>query len=122
MTQWVYFDVDDTLVLWDKNYSWNSSGESEIFIEDPYNPTVKLGLKIHHKHVEDLKAHKDKGDIIVVWSQGGKEWADAVVEALGLRQYVDYTLTKPEIIYDDLPAKEWLPMGVRWRENTKKDI
>jgi hypothetical protein len=81
-----FFDVDDTLVMWDipegieinddRLVSINCKG-----IEDRLFP---------NKHnIELLKKFSARGHSVVVWSGGGADWAEAVVDALGLNQYVD---------------------------------
>jgi FMN phosphatase YigB (HAD superfamily) len=101
----VYFDVDDTLVMW--KLDWDESIENQIvFIPDT---SGRVPVLLHTKHIELLKRHKEAGDVVVVWSQGGSDWAEAVVKTLGIEEYVDVILTKPTKYYDDLPAALWLP-------------
>lgn len=104
------FDVDDTLIYWDYKKSTIKMGipnDSEI--------TISLnGLKIKkHKiieHVEELKRQKESGACIVVWSASGYEWAQAVVEALCISNYVDLIMSKPLRIYDDKNPQDWMPI------------
>jgi phosphoserine phosphatase len=95
----VFYDVDETLVMWHK--------EKEIEIIDPYDKQT-LFLKPHKRHIKLLKDHKTRGRTIVVWSAGGYQWAQRVVETLGLTKYVDLVMTKPSCFIDDLPAQEVL--------------
>lgn len=119
--QTVFCDVDDTLVLWSPTQEQSDS--SGIWIECPgsyalidgelvTSPSWKQKLVPHSKHVEQLKQHKARGHTVVVWSAGGWEWARAVVEALGLQQYVDLVISKPTWCYDDLPPNEYMPKSI----------
>jgi hypothetical protein len=101
-----FFDVDDTLVMWDipegieinddRLVSINCKG-----IEDRLFP---------NKHnIELLKKFSARGHSVVVWSGGGADWAEAVVDALGLNQYVDVVVNKPQYYMDDIAnPKEWI--------------
>lgn len=123
-----FFDVDDTLVKWDRaQYSdidklhavaitCPTSRQSKI-IEQETGEEAKLEnakgtwteyLIPHRKHIEQLKLHKLRGHTIIVWSAGGWEWAEAVVRALKLEQYVDLVIEKPMWYYDDLTANEFM--------------
>ncbi len=98
----VTYDCDDTLVMWHKDIK-------DVNVNDPYGPVgSQIALKKHNKHIKLLKNHKAQGYFIIVWSAAGKLWADAVVEALDLKDYVDLTLAKPVKYVDDLPASEIL--------------
>ena len=99
-----YFDVDDTLVKW------------ECCVQEK----VKYGIAIdgeclvpHRKHVEALKRHKARGHTIVVWSQGGSDWAELVIKTLHLEEYVDIIISKPHWFYDDHPSSQFLPESIR---------
>lgn len=97
-----YFDVDDTLV----KFGYQSSpieGSIEVVCGG-----FRHYLMPHKRHIEQLKAHKARGHTIIVWSQGGHQWAEAVVMALGLRDFVDLVLEKPQWAYDDKQAEEFI--------------
>ncbi len=100
----VFCDVDDTLIGWSKP----EKGPDEFWVT-----TTCHGMVEHHwvikENLEALKKHKGRGHLIVVWSQGGWEWAEAVVKALKIEHLVDLVCSKPEWIYDDLEASVWMP-------------
>lgn len=101
--QIVYFDVDDTIIIWDVPKHL----EDKTIVFDNFGVPVKL--LPHFKHIEQMKKHKARGHVIVCWSAGGYAWAEAVVKTLNLEQYVDLVLSKPNWVYDDLPASEFIP-------------
>lgn len=125
-TNTVWFDVDDTLV------KWGSCPEEErqylipitcpvgkVFDEEgneSESPSWTEYLRPHRKHIEQLKRHKLRGHKVIVWSQGGGEWAEAVVKALQLEQYVDLVTSKPTWVYDDLPCQEYMGKNI-WYED-----
>lgn len=85
-----FFDVDDTLILW-----------NEV---DADLPIVYIGdreFQIHTGHVKKIKDHSLMGFTIVVWSNSGHKWAERIVKALGLEEYVDYAMCKPHRVFDD---------------------
>lgn len=99
----VYIDVDDTLLMWG-------------FSHEPFHNSVKVinvgitfYLKPHNEHINQLKAHKARGHTIIVWSKGGADWAEAAVKALGLEEFVDLVVEKPQWCYDDTEYNEFLP-------------
>lgn len=100
----VYIDVDDTLVMWNKNESFPRDTEGVVEFSDPYREGISLYLKPHRKHLELMHTWKKRGYGIVVWSAGGAPWAKEVVETLKLEHLVDVILTKPEKYVDDLQA------------------
>jgi hypothetical protein len=97
-----FFDVDDTIIKW--GYA-NVPGPNTVEITCS---GITQHLVPHKKHIEQIKAHKARGHTVFVWSKGGDLWAEAVVEALGLRPFVDYVLEKPEWYYDDKEAQEFM--------------
>lgn len=104
-----YFDVDDTLVL----YEWPADKFNETILigvkkEDGTYEVPPIRLWPHKEHIARLKQFKPRHQGLVVWSQGGAEWAQAVVEALELSDYVDAILCKPKWIFDDLPPSAWI--------------
>lgn len=97
----ICFDIDDTLIIWDKtSYSGGSFGY--VAVKCPHEK-ITTHHRVHQRHVKFLKRMKAKGLTIVVWSQGGTAWAEAVVKALGLEDHVDFVMSKPEKCVDDLP-------------------
>lgn len=100
-----YFDVDDTLVLWDDGFQ--KPGPDRVEIIDPYDG-IKVYLKPHVRHVKLLKQMFGRGRHIIVHSAGGAQWAANVVRALGLVDFVHEAKTKPIGYVDDLPCKAWM--------------
>lgn len=99
----VYFDVDDTLIEW-----------AQCEAEDPDAVKIKKGNHTFFKreikeHTSELKLQKMTGNTVVVWSAGGAEWAATAIKALGLEDYVDVCLTKPDFYYDDKDVNNWFP-------------
>ena len=123
----IFFDCDDTLVMWDNKYKLedDNGNKNTISITDPYHEPAMYSplpsvyeLVPHDKHIQYLKDSKIKNkNTIVVWSAGGYLWAEAVVKALGIEEYVDAVMTKPYRYVDDLPAKEF--MGIRIYKDMK---
>lgn len=119
-TQPTFFDVDDTLVMWNstpeeletRGVDFTCPGSLVTIDEDGeqgFAPEWKTRLLPHRKHIEQLKKHKLRGHTVVVWSAGGYDWAAAVVKALGLETFVDLVISKPTWAYDDLQPNEFIP-------------
>lgn len=100
----VYFDVDDTLIMW-QEVPANTPGA--LHIKCP-SKKRKAWLKPHKRHVAQIKAHKLRGHTVIVWSAGGDTWARLAVESLGLTDFVDLILEKPRWYYDDKAANEFM--------------
>lgn len=98
-----YFDVDETLVLW----GYRSEDSDAIKIESP-DGLISEYVMPHAPHILKLKHHKARGQLVVVWSAGGHEWAEAVVKRLGLEAYVDLVIAKPQWAWDDLTPNEFI--------------
>jgi predicted phosphatase len=99
----VYFDVDDTLILW-----------QEPSVDSIYKATLNFYGKIvylypHLKHIELMKSYRARGFYIIVHSGNGATWANEVVMALGLTEYVDLVIGKPVKIIDNEHPDKWLP-------------
>lgn len=115
-TRNVYFDVDDTLVIWD----WKEidpSGTGLIAITNPDNPAVTEYVLPHFRHIELLRQFSVRGHTVWVWSQGGAAWADAVCRALGLENVVNYAVDKPNWYVDDLHANAWMKSPIYLHPN-----
>lgn len=96
----IHFDVDETLILHDPTKHQSSRkimldyyGHSNIFA-------------VHEEHVKLLKAYKARGFYIRVNSNNGYRWAEEVVKALHLTDYVDEVSTKAVKYVDDKKEAE----------------
>lgn len=112
-------DVDDTLIMWTIPQGY----------EGPLVTTKCHGVKdvgipnlaaIHH-----LKKMKARGYSVIVWSAGGSEWAESVVKALKIEDWVDVISPKIDFHLDDVddPSDKigkWGYISVDGR-NWKKD-
>ncbi len=102
----ICFDVDDTLVLWEEQKG-AVFPMSSIDIECPHDESM-MTVYIHQPHVKLLKNHLSRGSTVLVWSQGGHAWAEAVIRALDINHENLYILSKPLTYVDDLPVTEWM--------------
>lgn len=102
-----FFDVDDTLVMWDTTLI-NKEPERAMLFQNPDDATNFWSLIPNYKTIRALKAHKESGGVVVVWSQGGWDWCKEVVGTLELTDYVDLIISKPKVIYDDIPASSFM--------------
>lgn len=85
-----FFDCDDTLILW-----------NEV---DKDLPTVSINdrkFQVHTKHVQKIKDYHTMDFYVIVWSNSGHKWAETVIKALGLEEYVDDAMCKPHRVFDD---------------------
>ena len=110
-----FFDVDDTLVLWSSKYR---DIDPPIEFPVPEKHQERLQSRTvkcipHRPHIEQLLRHAARGHNVVVWSAGGADWAETVVQMLGLEGIVDVCMSKPEWYYDDLQHHEVLPKSDR---------
>ena len=86
-----FFDCDDTLIM------WKPTGLDL--------PTIQIGgrlFEIHKGHYQKIIDYKLMGFIVIVWSTSGHKWAETVVTALDLSDTVDYCMSKPHRIFDDV--------------------
>lgn len=129
----VHFDVDDTLVMWGRSDASDLDAVKFVCPAGVCYPDAKKGvfsdldqqarevggwteyLKVHKKHIAQLKEHAIRGHKVVVWSAGGADWAEAVVKALGLERYVTLCMMKPMWAYDDKKPEEYMPKS-QWIE------
>lgn len=108
-TKIYFFDVDDTLV-----FSCHFPPDGMNLGELDY---LHIGGQLwyihtaHTKLVMDLKA---RGHTVVVWSAGGWEWAEKVVEALHLTEYVDVVMSKSDGFCDDKPSSAFMSEADRF--------
>ncbi len=96
-----YFDIDDTLIT-----KASDSAANTVWIAAPGQREALF--RPITRHIAALKLHKTRGHQVVVWSQGGSDWAEAVVKALKLEEYVDLIVPKPGWFFDDLRPEEFM--------------
>lgn len=94
-----FIDVDDTIVSY-------SGYNKTLPVRVGSNPVIMV--EVLEATVEELKRHKSQGQSIVVWSNAGVDWAEAVVIALGITEYVDVVISKPKFYYDDMDASQFM--------------
>jgi len=109
----IAFDVDSTLIMHDKPET------HDLEFIDPYDGT-KQTARIHTRHVDFLIRSRQQGYKIVVWSAGGKAYADVIVDALKIRPYVDLVLCKFIKFVDDLEANDILVNRIYIKEEGHK--
>lgn len=104
------YDVDDTLVMW-----FPLEGVEPITIE---NGAYREQVYPNMHTINSLRQAKLRGHYVIVHSQGGEDWAELVVKALNLEDFVDEINTKPKWCHDDLPPAAWMTWfktkGVVW--------
>jgi hypothetical protein len=112
-TSIITFDVDDTLVMHEPPSQYSPTIKIEYFGNDVYvTPNEWI--------INQLKYHANRGHFVIVWSQQGFEWVDAVIKSLNLEDYVNLKMSKPRCYYDDLPSQEW--MGQRIWKGLNSDV
>ena len=104
----LFCDVDDTLVRW----KYIDEGDH---INISYGGVTNV-FSVHTEHVTHLREHIKRGHGVIIWSQGGWEWAEAVVKALvkngrfTTEEVKDFVIMdKPSWVYDDLNPTYWMP-------------
>lgn len=97
----VFIDVDNTLLFWPEDFDENDNrikDKPTVLIEGrEFVPNTKLIRTI-------LKYRNTIKQSFVVWSSSGWEWAEKVVRALELEDYIDVVTAKPFLWFDDGPA------------------
>ncbi len=96
----VYCDVDNTIVR-----QATDEDSHSIRIEAP---GFEQRCALRMLTIRELTREFEKGNSIVVWSARGYDWAEAVVKALGLEQYVAAVASKPSKYFDDIPCTEFM--------------
>lgn len=96
------FDIDGTLI---RVPNETDKVDDIITITDPYTGTVKTRV-IHTPNVELMRSYNSRGYYIIAWSHGGRKWARAVVDKLGLTDIVGHCQAKPNKMVDDLSVEK----------------
>jgi len=103
----IYFDVDETLIFWEDSEAIDRMLSRGCLVDDRFVTLDTICFRKHNYHIDRLIQHHNTGDLVVVWSAGGKGWADRVVDALEIREFVDVVLPKPNFYYDDIELKDF---------------
>lgn len=74
-----YVDVDGTLLGFDQSV-----------------------IQVTVDFIKDIKKEFGEKIEVVAWSSGGKVYTEQAVDKCGIREYVDYIISKPFCIVDDL--------------------
>lgn len=112
------FDVDDSLVMHDYP---DFKGSTYVKVHDTVTDG-SIRLMVNEPMVRLLKEEAMRGAYILVWSRGGHEWANAVLEALEIKKYVDLIMSKPMVYFDDKPVSEWMTDRVYIKPNVKYKV
>lgn len=108
----VAFDCDDTLVMWDGDEFQPHTGAiafanpTSTLLSGTILKTENVYLVPHRKHIQKLKGYAKSGWFVIVWSAGGGNWANEIVNKLDLKKYVNLITAKPTILFDDLPLQD----------------
>lgn len=89
-------DVDDTLIMW-----CIPEGYKGPLVEVGYGPIKDVGIP-NIPAIEHLKKMKARSYSVIVWSAGGSDWAESVVKALKIEEYVDVVMPKIDFHLDDV--------------------
>jgi len=113
----VMIDVDETLIYWEKPIKGYTG--TPIELDCQYG---NMEVYPNYDLIKQIKRHYIRGHAVIVWSQGGAEWAEAVVKKLKLQKYVATVMCKPKWYIDDLDCSTWmgehiLPDGTRGWNN-----
>src|ERR1051326_8851461 len=87
-------DVDETLVIIDNIPEGIDESTLVKICINPNKPDAWCWAMRHERHIDMMRKMAARGFTIVVWSAGGEEWANYVVELLGLEGLVDVTMSK----------------------------
>lgn len=107
-------DIDDTLVM-HQNYDNIAFPKS---IRDPYEDCKYVEVWPNLPMIKIMKEEHKRGSFVIVWSKGGFAWAEAVIKALQLEEYVDMIMSKPFVYLDDKDVGEWLKDRVYLKPTT----
>lgn len=98
----LYTDIDDTLLChnlsdFPKQDRIVVTCNGRTFEGVPHAANIRLLIKFWKLGYE-----------VIAWSKTGKSWAQAVVDALQLGDYVSICLSKPDFIMDDKGVETWI--------------
>lgn len=105
-TNHLFVDVDGTLLIWPK-----TPGSAEGVVRtnaiaaragEPHDTAILP--KVNKRLVEQLRAWHAAGGVIVIWTLGGKAWAEMARDFCGLQGLERVIcMAKPDLAIDDNP-------------------
>jgi hypothetical protein len=102
----LFSDVDDTLIKWpEPGSSFQNHPEAIQLVMFDGTPEWYIPM---WENINTLKKFYETGYEVVVWSLSSKQWAEQVVDKLGLRPWVDYCVSKPDFFLDDREPNHFL--------------
>lgn len=111
-----FVDVDETLALHNLS-DWAPEERVSVTCNGREFDVVP-----HRKSILLLVKFWKLGYDVIVWSKTGEDWANAVVDAFDLRQYVTICLTKPDFYMDDKPVEYWMGPRVYRDPKTGEEV
>lgn len=109
-TRSIFCDVDDTLIQWSSSKYFDKSKSIKLHFMN-----YEVEVSPNDSNIEAVKNFYRRGYEVIIWSATGKEWGELVAKQLGLEDYVDYYLSKPDFYIDDLSVENFMmPMQRLW--------
>lgn len=107
-----YLDIDGTLI--NKDPIQHHTSDLKV---DYYG--VQYRVQLLHKNIEFVKTLHARGWQITAHSHNGWQWAENVINVLGLKPYIYEVKSKPFKYIDDQDCHSW--MGTRINLHEEKD-
>lgn len=101
----VFFDIDDTLILYPKDGEDIVDPDYKVFIDFTGN---KFLAKPALNHIKLIKYYYRRGFYCIVWSGNGYKHARNILQQLKILKYVDQIMTKPARYVDDVECSQWM--------------
>jgi hypothetical protein len=100
----VCFDCDGTLV---KPAKPGDDGAIPIYFDDDHDD--KAWWIPNETVIQQVREHLARRHMVFIWSRGGANWAEAVMEAVGLGDVRDrlIVMRKPDRFLDDEPLSQF---------------
>lgn len=99
----LYSDIDGTLISWQQDPYFIEKLAFDVEFMD-----YIVRVSPNDSNINKLKEFYNKGYEVIAWSASGKEWVELIIKKLGLTDYVDYCLAKPDFILDDLDVNNFI--------------
>lgn len=100
------FDIDKCMIR--EEGKGTTHNGIYVSVKDPLDSERYVTVLVNKAMVRIMKEEKQRGGYILVWSRSGWEWAQNVIQALKLEEYVDQIISKPTVYFDDTPIQDWL--------------